>query len=48
LDNVVVTPHVAWVTDAGIDRMSRHPVENILAFLEGAPRFVVNPEVQRA
>jgi D-3-phosphoglycerate dehydrogenase len=48
LDNVVVTPHVAWVTDAGIDRMSRHPVENILAFLEGEPRFVVNPEVQRA
>jgi D-3-phosphoglycerate dehydrogenase len=45
LDNVVVTPHVAWVTDAGTDRMMRHPVENILAFLEGAPKFVVNPAV---
>jgi D-3-phosphoglycerate dehydrogenase len=45
LDNVVVTPHVAWVTDAGIDRMSRHPVENILAFMDGAPTFVVNPAV---
>lgn len=43
LDNVVLTPHVAWVTDAGIDRMARHPVENILAFLEGRPQFVVNP-----
>jgi D-3-phosphoglycerate dehydrogenase len=45
LDNVVLTPHVAWVTDAGIDRMARHPVENILAFLAGSPRFVVNPAV---
>lgn len=43
LDNVVVTPHVAWVTDMGIDRMSRHPVENIQAFLDGKPQFVVNP-----
>jgi len=45
LDNVLVTPHVAWVTDAGIARMARHPVENILAFLDGKPQFVVNPEV---
>ena len=45
LDNVVVTPHVAWVTDAGIHRMMRHPVENILAYLEGNPQFVVNPPV---
>ena len=42
LDNVLVTPHVAWVTDGGIDRMARHPVENILAYLEGKPQFVVN------
>jgi D-3-phosphoglycerate dehydrogenase len=47
LDNVVVTPHVAWVTDGGIDRMARHPVENIVAFLEGRPQFVVNPDVLR-
>ena len=45
LDNVVVTPHVAWVTDAGIDRMARHPVDNVLAFLAGRPQFVVNPDV---
>ncbi len=42
LDNVLVTPHVAWVTGAGIDRMARHPVENILAYLDGKPQFVVN------
>jgi phosphoglycerate dehydrogenase-like enzyme len=39
---VLVTPHVAWVTDGGIDRMARHPVENILAYLDGKPQFVVN------
>jgi D-3-phosphoglycerate dehydrogenase len=48
LENVVLTPHVAWVTDAGIDRMARHPVENVLAFLAGQPQFVVNPDVLRS
>ncbi len=43
LDNVLVTPHVAWVTDAGIARMAQHPVDNILAFLDGRPQFVVSP-----
>jgi len=43
LENVLVTPHVAWVTDGGVDRMARHPVENILAFLDGKPKFVVTP-----
>lgn len=42
LDNVLLTPHVAWVTDAGTARMARHPVDNILAFLDGRPQFVVN------
>lgn len=44
LENVILTPHVAWVTDAGISRMARHPVENIVAFLDGKPQFVVNPD----
>lgn len=42
LDNVILTPHVAWVTDGGMARMGRHPVENVLAYLDGAPRHVVN------
>ena len=42
LDNVLVTPHVAWVTDGGINRMARHPVENILSYLDGKPKFVVS------
>lgn len=48
LDNVVVTPHVAWVTDQGTARMASHPIENIVAFLDGAPRFVVNPDALTA
>jgi hypothetical protein len=27
--------------------LARHPVENIVAFLDGKPQFVVNPEVLR-
>jgi len=42
LENIIVTPHAAWVTDQGTSRMGRHPVENVLAFLDGKPRFVVN------
>jgi D-3-phosphoglycerate dehydrogenase / 2-oxoglutarate reductase len=45
LDNVVVTPHVAWVTDQGTARMQGHPIENIVAYLDGRPQFVVNPDV---
>ena len=41
----LVAAGIVWVTDAGIDRMARHPVENILAFLDGQPTFVVNPAV---
>lgn len=48
LENVLVTPHVAWVTDMGIDRMARHPVDNIVAFLDGKPQYVVNPDVLSA
>jgi phosphoglycerate dehydrogenase-like enzyme len=42
LENALVTPHVAWVTDGGSARMASQPVENILAFLAGTPQFVVN------
>lgn len=48
LDNVLVTPHVAWVTDQGTARMAAHPIENVIAFLEGRPQFVVNPDVLKS
>ena len=42
----IIAQYVALVDPSiasGIARMSRHPVENILAYLDGAPKFVVNP-----
>jgi phosphoglycerate dehydrogenase-like enzyme len=47
LDNVVLTPHVGWVTDAGVARMAHDPVANILAFLDGKPQYVVTPPAAR-
>jgi len=43
LENAILTPHLAWVTDAASARLRRVPVENILAFLDGQPQNVVNP-----
>jgi D-3-phosphoglycerate dehydrogenase len=45
LDNVVLLPHTAWVTDEASARLVQAPVDNILAFLAGEPVNVVNPAV---
>jgi phosphoglycerate dehydrogenase-like enzyme len=45
LDNVVLLPHTAWVTEEASDRLRRIPVDNILAWLDGSPASVVNPKV---
>ena len=37
LDNVVLTPHVGYVTKETYEVFYRHVVEDILAFLDGAP-----------
>jgi D-3-phosphoglycerate dehydrogenase len=47
LDNVVILPHVGGVTMESNERSRRMPVDNIIAFLEGHPRHVVNSEVLR-
>ena len=44
LDNVVLTPHVGWVTHDSSERLMKMPGDNIAAFLEGKPANVVNPE----
>ncbi len=41
LDNVVITPHSAWITDGTYARFRDVPVANIEAFLRGAPVNVV-------
>ena len=43
--NVVLTPHSADQTQEGLDLLTLGCVENIKAFLNNAPRNVVNPAV---
>ncbi len=40
--NCLVTPHLAWATGAARRRLLRTTVDNVRAFLAGAPRHVVN------
>ncbi len=45
LGNVVLTSHRGWTTHETLDRFMAGAVENVLAFLAGAPRNAVNPAV---
>lgn len=44
LPNVVLTSHRGWTTYETLDRFMRGAVDNALAFLDGRPQNVVNPE----
>jgi phosphoglycerate dehydrogenase-like enzyme len=46
LPNVVLTPHLGYSTRAVFEQIYRESVENIVAFLEGRPIRVLNPEAQ--
>ena len=44
LDNVVVTPHIGYVTEEGFRAAWRRMAEDVAAYLEGAPiRVVTDP-----
>jgi phosphoglycerate dehydrogenase-like enzyme len=45
LDNVVVTPHLGFVTHEVYRRFYGETLENILAYLRGEKMRVLNPEV---
>jgi len=45
-EQVVLTPHSADMTQAGVDLLTQGCIDNIAAFLQGQPRNVVNPEVR--
>lgn len=47
LENVVLSPHVGWVTHEASARLRKMPVDNIIAYLEGRPEHVVNPDALR-
>lgn len=44
LDNVVLTPHLGWPTDAGFQGFAENAVENILNYMDGKLTRAVNPE----
>jgi len=43
MENVVLSPHIGWVTAEASMRLRRMPVDNLIAFFEGRPTNVVNP-----
>ncbi|MDQ3468353.1 MAG: phosphoglycerate dehydrogenase [Actinomycetota bacterium] len=46
-DDVIVTPHIASATDAGLLRLYQHAIDNALAVLAGGrPSSIVNPQVR--
>jgi phosphoglycerate dehydrogenase-like enzyme len=48
LPNSVLTPHVGFTTVGGLGDFYFHAAENILAFLDGKPTHVMNPEVLKS
>jgi phosphoglycerate dehydrogenase-like enzyme len=42
LDNVVLTPHIAFLSEESIDECTRVAVENVEMFIKGRPRNVVD------
>lgn len=43
--NTVLTPHLAWKTRESYQRSARKTVDNILAYLDGSPSSLLNPDV---
>jgi len=43
-EQVVLTPHMADQTPEGAELLNEGAVDNVIAFLEGSPRNIVNPD----
>ena len=46
-EQVVLTPHMADQTPEGMELLNEGAVDNVIAFLEGRPQNIVNPEALR-
>jgi phosphoglycerate dehydrogenase-like enzyme len=44
LDNVILTPHIGWVTESNTAQFVTSVVDRIVAYLDGDREAVVNPE----
>jgi len=40
--NTIITPHIAWATQAARKRLMHTAVENVKVFLEGTPQNIIN------
>jgi phosphoglycerate dehydrogenase-like enzyme len=45
LPNVLLTPHIGYVTEEVYAEFYGTTLENVLAYLDGAPQRVLNPDV---
>jgi glycerate dehydrogenase len=43
LPNLIVTPHVAWSSREAMQALADQLIDNVEAFVKGAPRNVVAP-----
>jgi D-3-phosphoglycerate dehydrogenase len=45
LENLIVTPHVAWYSENSMERLKNQGMDEVIRVLRGErPRFIVNPE----
>lgn len=47
LENVLLQPHLGGFTDEGYESLLKPAVDNVMAFLDGHPRNLINPQVLR-
>ena len=45
MDNVVLTPHIAFLSEESLDECTYMSIENIEMFIKGMSQNVANPEV---
>lgn len=45
MDNVLLTPHIAFLSEEALDECTYMSIENVEMFIKGKPQNVVNPEV---
>ncbi len=46
LDNVIVTPHIAWYSEESFERDMVQGMDELISVLDGhRPRYIVNPEI---
>ena len=43
MDNVVLTPHIAFLSEESLDECTYMSIENVEMFIRGKPQNVVNP-----